>query len=266
MNPTNGAPTAYPSVYWGCHYGNCTPGFAPLPAGSSQFAGLNTSVSMSYPAGGNWDAAYDIWFDPTARTDGQNTGAEVMVWLNHSGPPQPVGSKVATVSLAGGSWDVWEGNIGWNVISYVRTPGTASADFAVSTFYNDAVARGFASDRVVPDQRSGRVRTVERWHRPDREQLRGRPGQHPAADLTAHPAGWGRRLLSGVPRHPELDRWIHRRRHGEQYRRCGHVRLESQLDLAGIAGRDEYVERRSGEQRQHPVGDQPRLQRQHRTG
>jgi hypothetical protein len=145
VNPTNGSPTAYPSVYWGCHYGNCTPGFNPILANSSQFAGISTSVSMSYPTGGNWDASYDIWFDPTARRDGQNTGAEIMVWLNHSGPPQPVGSKVATVSLAGGTWDVWEGNIGWNVVSYVRTSGTGSVNFPVSTFYNDAIGRGYAS-------------------------------------------------------------------------------------------------------------------------
>ncbi len=145
VNPTNGAPTAYPSVYWGCHYGNCTPGFSPIPVTSSQFTDLSTGVAMSYPSGGNWDAAYDIWFDPTARTNGQNTGAEIMVWLNHSGPPQPVGSKIATVTLAGGTWDVWEGNIGWNVISYVRTSGTGSISFPVSTFLNDAVSRGYAS-------------------------------------------------------------------------------------------------------------------------
>jgi Glycosyl hydrolase family 12/Cellulose binding domain len=141
---TNGAPTAYPSTLWGCHYTLCTPGFSPIQASSSAFNSVSTSVSMSYVNGGNWDAAYDIWFDPTPRTDGQNTGAEIMVWLNHSGPPQPVGSKVGTVSLAGGTWDVWEGNIGWNVISYVRTSGTGSISFPVSTFYNDAVNRGYA--------------------------------------------------------------------------------------------------------------------------
>lgn len=144
VNATNGSPTAYPSVYWGCHYGACTPGFSPIQASSSQFGGISTSVAMSYPSGGNWDAAYDIWFDPTARTNGQDTGAEIMVWLNHSGPPQPVGSKVASVTLNGSSWDVWEGNIGWNVISYVRTSGTGSISFPVSTFFNDAVSRGYA--------------------------------------------------------------------------------------------------------------------------
>lgn len=143
--PTNGAPASYPSIYWGCHYGNCTPGFSPVRADSAAFGGIGTSVGMSYPSGGQWDAAYDIWFDPTARTTGQNTGAEIMVWANHLGAPQPVGSRIATVSLAGGTWDVWFGNIGWNVVSYVRTSGTGSLSFPVSTFFTDAVSRGYAS-------------------------------------------------------------------------------------------------------------------------
>jgi hypothetical protein len=143
--PTNGAPAAYPSIYAGCHYGACTTGSGlPLAVSDPAFAGVSTSVAMSYPAAGQWDAAYDIWFDPTARTDGQNTGAELMVWLNHAGAPQPVGSPVGTVSIAGGTWTVWEGNIGWNVVSYVRTAPTGSVSFAVNDFYADMVHRGYA--------------------------------------------------------------------------------------------------------------------------
>jgi hypothetical protein len=143
--PTNGAPASYPSVFYGCHYANCSSGsILPLRATDPRFAGIQTSVGMSYPGSGQWDAAYDIWFDPTPRTDGQNTGAEIMVWVNHAGAPQPVGSRVGTVSLAGGTWDVWFGNIGWNVISYVRTPGTGSVSFAPATFLGDAVSRGYA--------------------------------------------------------------------------------------------------------------------------
>jgi hypothetical protein len=143
--PTNGAPASYPSVYFGCHYANCSAASGlPMQASAAQFAGIQTSVSMSYPGSGTWDAAYDIWFDPTPRTDGQNTGAEIMVWLNHQGSIQPVGSRVATVSLAGGTWDVWFGNSGWNVVSYVRTSATTSMNFAVSNFYDDAVSRGYA--------------------------------------------------------------------------------------------------------------------------
>ena len=142
--PTNGAPASYPSIYWGCHYGNCTPGFSPVQASSAAFGGISTNVSMTYPGSGQWNASYDLWFDPTPRTTGQNTGAEIMVWLNRAGAPQPVGSRVGTVSLAGGTWDVWFGNIGWNVVSYVRTSPVGSISYPVSTFYGDAVARGYA--------------------------------------------------------------------------------------------------------------------------
>ncbi|MFC4585202.1 GH12 family glycosyl hydrolase domain-containing protein [Sphaerisporangium corydalis] len=144
--PQNGAPGSYPSVFAGCHYANCTAGSGlPLRVTDSRFSGIQTSVSMTYPSSaGVYDASYDIWFDPTSRTDGQNTGAELMIWLNHTGSVQPVGSRVATVSLAGGTWDVWYGNSGWNVVSYVRTSSATSISFPVSTFYNDMLSRGYA--------------------------------------------------------------------------------------------------------------------------
>ncbi|WP_344481295.1 GH12 family glycosyl hydrolase domain-containing protein [Nonomuraea monospora] len=143
--PTNGAPASYPAIYAGCHYANCSTGSGlPMQASASGFGSLRSSVSMTYPGGGTWDAAYDIWFDPTPRTDGQNTGAELMIWLNRQGSIQPVGSPVGTVNLAGGTWQVWFGNSGWNVISYVRTSATSSLDFTIDTFYADAVSRGYA--------------------------------------------------------------------------------------------------------------------------
>ncbi|WP_084959628.1 GH12 family glycosyl hydrolase domain-containing protein [Thermoactinospora rubra] len=143
-NPTNGAPAAYPSIFAGCHYGNCTTGSGlPMRADAAGFAALRSSVSMTYPSSGTYNAAYDLWFDPTPRTDGQNTGAELMIWLNKQGSIQPIGSQVGTVNLAGATWQVWFGNIGWNVISYVRTSPATSIDFTVDTFYADVVARGY---------------------------------------------------------------------------------------------------------------------------
>ncbi|MBT0768026.1 cellulose binding domain-containing protein [Kineosporia sp. J2-2] len=145
VNPTNGAPTAYPSVFWGCHYNNCTNGFSPIRADSTDFGKITTKAGLTYISSGNWNASYDIWFDPTARKDGQNTGAEIMVWTSHSGPPQPYGSKVATgVTIAGSTYDVWYGNSGWNVVSYVRTTAAADVSFTVDDFYKDSVTRGYA--------------------------------------------------------------------------------------------------------------------------
>ncbi|GAA1256115.1 hypothetical protein GCM10009677_02780 [Sphaerisporangium rubeum] len=146
--PQNGAPGSYPAVYAGCHYANCSSGSSlPMRVTDSRFSTVRTSVSMSVPSSaGVFDAAYDIWFDPTSRTDGQNTGAEIMVWLAHTGNVQPVGNRVGTVNLAGGTWDVWFGNIGWNVVSYVRTSQTSSIDFNVATFWNDTVSRGYGQN------------------------------------------------------------------------------------------------------------------------
>lgn len=143
--PLDGAPGSYPSVFAGCHYGNCSSGSGlPMQATNSQFNTIQTSVSMSYPSSGVYNASYDLWFDPTPRTDGQNTGAEIMIWLNRVGQIQPIGSRVGTVNLAGATWEVWYGNVGWNVISYVRTSPVNSISFAVRTFFDDAVSRGYA--------------------------------------------------------------------------------------------------------------------------
>jgi len=146
--PQNGAPAAYPSVYAGCHYGACTSGSGlPLAVSDSRFGTISTGVSMSYPNNGSvYDASYDVWFDPTPRTDGQNTGAELMVWLNKTGSVHAAGSQVGTVNIGGANWDVWYGNYGWNVVSYVRQGGTSSLTFNVSSFYRDMVNRGYAQN------------------------------------------------------------------------------------------------------------------------
>jgi hypothetical protein len=142
--PTNGAPGAYPSVYVGCHYGNCTTGSG-LPAVRSSLSSVDSSVQVT-TAAGQWNAAYDLWFDPTAKTNGQNNGAEIMVWINRQGAPQPVGAKVATATIAGATWDVWSGRIndngGWNVISYVRQPVATSFSGNLLAFADDATNRG----------------------------------------------------------------------------------------------------------------------------
>src|ERR1700742_443454 len=89
---TNGAPATYPSIYRGCHWGNCTSS-NPFPIEESNIASASTSVTINQPSGYNDDAAYDIWFNQTSTTSGQPNGTEVMVWINHEGSPQPFGSE-----------------------------------------------------------------------------------------------------------------------------------------------------------------------------
>jgi Glycosyl hydrolase family 12/Ricin-type beta-trefoil lectin domain len=140
-----GAPAAYPSIYAGCHYGNCSSGSG-LPLQVSAFGDPQSSVAFTTTPG-QWDASYDIWFDTQPNPTGQNDGEELMIWANHSGAPAPFGSKVATVSLEGATWDVWEGRQGsspaWNTVSYVREQPTDSATVDIKDFTNDSVSRGY---------------------------------------------------------------------------------------------------------------------------
>jgi hypothetical protein len=140
---TNGGPKSYPSVFYGCHYTNCSPG-TNLPAQLSSISSAPTSVSFNYVGNAVYDAAYDIWLDPTAKKDGVNK-TEIMVWFNHVGSIQPVGSKVGSASVAGRTWDVWTGNNGGNdVISFVAPSAISSWSFDVKAFANETVSRGLA--------------------------------------------------------------------------------------------------------------------------
>ncbi|QMU76662.1 glycoside hydrolase [Streptacidiphilus sp. PB12-B1b] len=145
--PDNGAPGAYPSIYAGCHYGACTSNSG-MPLQVSAFQDPQTSVSFNTVNSGTWDASYDVWFDTSPDPSGQNNGAELMIWGNHLGGSNPVGSKVGTADLAGAVWDVWEGplsngGITWNVVSYVRQTGANALNLHLKDFTGDSAARGY---------------------------------------------------------------------------------------------------------------------------
>jgi glycosyl hydrolase family 12 len=138
--PTNGAPLSYPSVFLGCHYGNCSPG-STLPMQVSRIRSATSSINYQYVSG-TYNASYDIWLDPTPKTNGVNQ-MEIMIWFNRQGSIQPIGNVVATTTIGGRSWQVWRGsNGGNNVISYVAPSPISSWSFSVLDFINDVRARG----------------------------------------------------------------------------------------------------------------------------
>ncbi|MFJ3981614.1 GH12 family glycosyl hydrolase domain-containing protein [Streptomyces fungicidicus] len=153
--PTNGAPKSYPSVFNGCHYTNCSPGTA-LPARISSISGAPSSISYGYVGDAVYNASYDIWLDPTPRTDGVNR-TEIMIWLNKVGPIQPIGSQVGTATVAGRSWQVWSGGNGTNdVLSFVAPSAISSWSFDVMDFVRETVARGMAgSDWYLTSVQAG---------------------------------------------------------------------------------------------------------------
>ncbi len=137
---TSGAPVSYPSIYLGCHYSKCSPG-SPLPAQISRISSANSSITNTYPSSGTWDAAYDIWLNADTNVSGvQDT--EIMIWLNHQGSIQPIGSPTGSANIAGRNWTVWTGGNGSNnVVSYVQA-GISSLNFNVMDFIRDTLGRG----------------------------------------------------------------------------------------------------------------------------
>jgi len=140
--PSAGPPASYPSIYKGCHWGNCTDRSG-LPARVSSLPAVPSHWAVTPSPSGAYDIAYDLWFNQTPTTSGQPNGTELMIWLDHAGGVQPAGSRIASVSIAGATWDVWKGPMsGWTYIAYVRETPADSVDLDLRDFVQDALARG----------------------------------------------------------------------------------------------------------------------------
>ncbi|SHK63702.1 Glycosyl hydrolase family 12 [Pseudonocardia thermophila] len=134
-------PAAYPSIFAGCHYGTCTAGTV-LPRAVQDLGPVTSTFAIQAPEDGTWVAAYDIWFDPTPRRNDTVTGLELMIWLRTTGPA-PIGERTGTATVDGAEWEVWEGENGADVLSYVRVePIDRVDDLDLMAFAKDATARG----------------------------------------------------------------------------------------------------------------------------
>ena len=143
FNVSGGAPATYPSIYKGCHWGQCTSNSG-FPIQMSNLGSAVSSWSTTQPSSGAYDVAYDIWFNSTPTTSGQPDGTEVMIWINSRGGVQPFGSQTATTTVDGLNWNVWTGQqTSWKIISYVLNPGATSVtNVDLKALFQDAVARG----------------------------------------------------------------------------------------------------------------------------
>ena len=143
-NATNGAPASYPSLFKGCHWGQCTSGSG-LPVQVGTMPAVTSGWSTTQPGSGAYDVAYDLWYDTRPSTTTDPNGAEVMIWLNSRGGVQPAGSRIASgVQIGGATWDVWYSRMNWNYIAYVRTGGTTSVSgLDLRAFTRDSVTRGY---------------------------------------------------------------------------------------------------------------------------
>ena len=143
-NPTNARPVGYPSVYLGCHFGNCSQGSS-LPMQVSHISSATSSINFSYVDGGSWDAAYDIFLDPTPKSTGEQQ-MEIMIDLK--GVPN---TSLGEATIGGRSWEVWQNHPTWrpgapNEIVYSAPSPINAWDFSVLDFINDVRSRGGITD------------------------------------------------------------------------------------------------------------------------
>ena len=142
---TDGAPGAYPSLFRGCHWGDCTAdsGMPISVAKVEQPGTVTTTDQTSTVSGGAWDDSYDIWFNSeSATSDNSSGGLEMMIWLDHQGPVEPAGQVVASdVSIGGQMYNVWYSG---HTVSYVlSSPSSSVTDLDLAPLAADAVSRGY---------------------------------------------------------------------------------------------------------------------------
>ena len=140
----NGAPAAYPSVFKGCHWGNCTDNSG-MPKKVASILHANSSWVTVQPALGIYNAAYDLWLNQSPTTQGKPDGAELMIWLSYKPGIQPTGVKIAQdVVIAGTKWEIWYGSGSPSTISYVRSVATtAVSNLDLKAFLVDSKNRGY---------------------------------------------------------------------------------------------------------------------------
>jgi hypothetical protein len=121
-----------------------------FPVGSvalSSLSAVNTSFSFTVPSSGaDYDVAYDLWTN--SDTD------EVMIWeeWNGDGPlaasygcsgyPSTACPFATNVSINGSTWNVFQGNDGHNVISFLRTSQRSSGSENLLDYMNWAAGQG----------------------------------------------------------------------------------------------------------------------------
>ncbi|MBC9728030.1 GH12 family glycosyl hydrolase domain-containing protein [Streptomyces sp. TRM68367] len=140
---------SFASAVLGWHWGwKADQAATGLPVSVGDHKDVTTSWDFDVSAAaGTMNVAYDLWLHTKSDVDWRDQPSdEVMVWLNRQGGAGPLGEKVATVNLGGASWDLYEGDIGWKVHSFVRTDNTTSADLDLDDFLGELVRRGLLSD------------------------------------------------------------------------------------------------------------------------
>jgi len=103
-----------------------------------QFTKMTSSYAESMPSGGDFEAAYDIWLNGLSK--------EVMFWVDNHGQA-PAGTKRATVTLGGLTWDLYATSGYWAfVLNHNASSGTV--DLLAGLRYLQSTGALSASDKL----------------------------------------------------------------------------------------------------------------------
>jgi len=125
---------SYASVVLGWHWGLKRSGTG-LPTKLQAGKNIKTGWTFTPAKSGTFNVSYDLWLHTTASPTYNSTPTdEVMVWLYRSGGAGPLGTKVATVTIANTKWYLYEGTTSWKVYSFVRAANTTKATLNLKAF------------------------------------------------------------------------------------------------------------------------------------
>jgi glycosyl hydrolase family 12 len=137
---------SFDSVVLGWHWGWKTSG-TELPVRLNAGRDVFTEWRYRVSASGTFNTAYDLWLHDIPNPDWPNNPTdEVMIWLYRAGGAGPLGTFQGTVNIAGTNWDLYRGNIGWNVFSFVRRTNTTAVTLHLQDFLNNLVGRGWVAN------------------------------------------------------------------------------------------------------------------------
>ncbi len=132
----------YPSVVTGWQWGVWSDdGRLPVSLSDLTKAVSGASVKLENP--GVQNVAYDLWFHASAPVRSEDKPSdELMIWMGRYGGAGPLGKLQGKVQIDGAEWELWFGDIGWKVFSFVRTENTTSWRVDVKAFIDHLVAKG----------------------------------------------------------------------------------------------------------------------------
>ena len=103
-----------------------------------QFTKMTSSYAESMPSGGDFEAAYDIWLNGLSK--------EVMFWVDNHGQT-PAGTKQATVTLGGLTWDLYATRGYWAFVLDHNAP-SGTVDLLAGLRYLQSTGALSASDQL----------------------------------------------------------------------------------------------------------------------